>query len=198
MTAAQYILNTAAAYNSMLNQQYMMHSPVMSPQPQHVKRKPVQYFQAPSPYIPSPQLEQRIHRKKVAPQRQETPQQQTKKKVRFDEVPTLYTYEPEESEEEDHEDHEESYYYTHPYIKNNNNNNNNNNSSSDSWYTSDRPWSSNAMLSNRLHYYDDRYEAFYDEDDEEIDPYGELWEKRYYIRRHDSLGHRPPIRKSRV
>ncbi|RCH78503.1 hypothetical protein CU098_002970, partial [Rhizopus stolonifer] len=109
--SAQYIMNTAAAYNSMLTQPqpYMIHSPVLSPQPHHVqiKRKPVQYHPS---YVMSPQLEQRIHRKKLPPQQ--------KKKVRFEEVPTLYTYEAQESEEEEKDIQDEFYdepqHYTRP------------------------------------------------------------------------------------
>ncbi|CAO3681629.1 unnamed protein product [Rhizopus stolonifer] len=191
MTAAQYIMNTAAAYNSMLTQPqpYMIHSPVLSPQPHHVqiKRKPVQYHPS---YAMSPQLEQRIHRKKLPPQQ--------KKKVRFEEVPTLYTYEAQESEEEekDIQDgfYDESQHYTRPSSSSSSSSSGGGGGSGR--YTSNRPWSSNRMMNDRFYHYDDD-----DDDDDEVEDYGDLWEKRYYIRRHDSLDHRPPpppIRRSRV
>ena len=102
--------------------------------------------------------------------------------MRFEEVPTLYTYEAQESEEEEKDIQDEFYdepqHYTRP-------------SSSSGRYTSNRPWSSNRMMNDRFHHYDD---------DDEVEDYGDLWEKRYYIQRHDSLDHRPlpPIRRSRV
>lgn len=180
MTAAQYIMNAAAAYNSMLSQQPYALSPILSPQPQHaqIKRKPVQYRPPPMNVL-SPQLSQRIQRKKLPAQ------QQQKKKVRFEEVPTLYTYEPEVSEEEQEED--EDHHYTQP------------SSSHDRYMSPERPWSSsNIILNNRHPHFDDDY---YDDDEEEDEEeeYGDLWRKRYFLRRHDSLGHRPPpVRRSRV
>ncbi|KAG1211250.1 hypothetical protein G6F68_021828 [Rhizopus microsporus] len=63
----------------------------------------------------------------------------------------------------------------------------------------ERPWSSsNIILNNRHPHFDDDY---YDDDEEEDEEeeYGDLWRKRYFLRRHDSLGHRPPpVRRSRV
>ncbi|KAG1484227.1 hypothetical protein G6F57_002035 [Rhizopus arrhizus] len=180
MTAAQYIMNAAAAYNSMLSQPPYALSPILSPQPQHaqIKRKPVQYRPPPMNVL-SPQLSQRIQRKKLPAQ------QQQKKKVRFEEVPTLYTYEPEVSEEEQEED--EDHHYTQP------------SSSHDRYMSPERPWSSsNIILNNRHPHFDDDY---YDDDEEEDEEeeYGDLWRKRYFLRRHDSLGHRPPpVRRSRV
>ncbi|KAI8066303.1 uncharacterized protein B0P05DRAFT_553791 [Gilbertella persicaria] len=92
MAAAQSIVNA--------NYRYQPQPPpqVMIP-PTHIKRKPVQL--QPTPFL-SPQLEQRIQRKK-------TPQPTHKKRVRFNEIPQIYHYEPESESES------EEVYYTQPY-----------------------------------------------------------------------------------
>ncbi|CEP09431.1 hypothetical protein [Parasitella parasitica] len=152
MAAAQSIVNAATAYNNMFMSNFNPHQQMLSPQPQHllspqsqhmispqnqhvqlmqnqqqqqsnsqIKRKPVQY-QQPTSYL-SPQIEQRLLRKKglmysqqqplpqpqAQPQRQQQPQPRqpaqrqqgpkVKKSVQFAENPTIYTYEPEEEYE---------------------------------------------------------------------------------------------------
>jgi hypothetical protein len=129
MAAAQSIVNAATTYNNMfIPANYHPHHQLLSPQPSpmlhhqqmqyiqqqqqppqqsspqpintQIKRKPVQLQPKPTNYL-SPQIEQRLQRKKTIPQRQPPPSQTlNKKKVRFAEKPAIIYFEREEGEDE--------------------------------------------------------------------------------------------------
>lgn len=122
MAASQLI---AAAYNNLYNnynqqqimspqpqpQQLQLSPPPQQQQQQHaqIKRKPVQL--QPTQYI-SPQIEQRLLRKKSVPIQQQhytkqpPPQAKPKKSVRFAEKPIFHHYEPEPEPEPEEEEEE--------------------------------------------------------------------------------------------
>ncbi|OBZ86396.1 hypothetical protein A0J61_05554 [Choanephora cucurbitarum] len=204
MAAAQSIMNAAVNYNMY---PYMMQAPpppppamnrmqAASPMLQYnnnsnIKRKPVQLQSPqPTPYL-SPQLEQRIQRKKTSNQKQppllprqpyqQQQQQQhmypstAKKRVRFDESLQIFEYQPESSEDEEVEGSIDMHDYIQPHPD-------------DYYYTQDYASYSPYSPPEPIRRSNGRRPTYYypPEPIQEDEDWGDLWKRRDFIARHSS------------